>query len=139
MTELQILFDKDIISRTDIDEMETSIRHVRTSTSSSMHSNNNRCNILETSAYMEMRMTLLRWLQDNGKKEELPGVVKYHIGGGIAVSGMYNGTSPPRVIISWRQTENLPVMDDKKKKIDEDYADDEEDGLPTYHRKKRTN
>ena len=116
------LFERDIVSRTDIDAMEQAIRDAR-STVSSSSSTLKRCGILETSAYMSMRIKLLRWISDyahggkkgDGTNEGVAEAVRFHIGEGISVRGEYGGSSstPPRVQLSWRHSDNdgtLPMV-----------------------------
>lgn len=67
---VHILYDAPVRCRADIDAMENAIRNVRTTASSQSEklvcqsgapwTPNRRCNLLETSSYVSMRLTLLR-------------------------------------------------------------------------------
>jgi hypothetical protein len=118
------LFEREIVSRSDIDSMEEAIRESRSTVSSSYSAVScattlRRCGILETAAYMSMRLKLLRWLDDyvsgDGLNEGIAEAARFHIGEGISVKGEYGGSpkNPPKVVISWRHSDNdgtLPTI-----------------------------
>ncbi len=115
---IESLFERDILSKTDIDAMEYAIRSIKSTALSNCPLK--RCTILETSAYMSMRIKLLRWISDyahgDGTNEGVAECVRFHIGDGISVRGEYGGSSsiPPRVSLSRRHNDNdgtLPILD----------------------------
>ena len=109
------LLENDVVCRSDIDLLEQVIRSARCTNASA------RCAILETAAYMMVRMTLLRWVSDHEchvSRDEHE-VMRYHIGDGISIRGVYdmNGVTPPRIVVSWRHCDNdgtLPIAVSKK-------------------------
>lgn len=107
--------------------MEEAVRNARSTVYSSSSNNGSlkRCNILETSAYMSMRLKLLRWLGDYNEQpknneegnnnEGILETVRFHIGEGISIRGEYGDCKglPPKVELTWRHSDNdgtLPVV-----------------------------
>ncbi len=148
---IESLFERDILSKTDIDAMEYAIRSIKSTALSSCPLR--RCTILETSAYMSMRIKLLRWISDyahgDGTNEGVAECVRFHIGDGISVRGEYGGSSsiPPRVSLSRRHNDNdgtLPILDPvldnpvptKRGQMDNAMEGEEGDNEPTPSSKK---
>ena len=107
------LLETDVGCRSDIDRLEQVIRGCTNASG--------RCSILETAAYMMVRMTLLRWVSDHEGRlqRDENEVMRFHIGGGISIRGEYDrgGLTPPRIVVSWRHGDNdgaLPVAISKK-------------------------
>lgn len=151
------LFEREIVSRSDIDSMEEAIRESRSTVSSSYSAVSQaggmrRCGILETAAYMSMRLKLLRWLADyvsgDGLNEGIAEAARFHIGEGISVKGEYGGgvsKNPPKVVISWRHSDNdgtLPIAPTsttpvcKRQPIEEEDEEDVQDKKMLSKRRK---
>lgn len=148
---VHVLYDNEILARRDLDSMEDAIRNVRATSSSSSNGacsgGTRRCNILETSAYMQMRLTLLRWVSsyhDEDEKEEdrTAQSCMCHIGNGISLHATWpvGASSVVRVRIVWKHSDNdgsLPVVDSQKKKKHESDDDDDFSMSSTSKKKKR--
>lgn len=129
------LYESEVLCRGDIDRMEEAIRNVRrtmSSPSDGLSSGIRRCNILETRAYMDMRLTLLRWIaeplaEDSGR------LIRCHIGSGISVRGFVPPDGVPRVQIVLKHSDNdgsLPVTDAEAPRYASRGGDDDEDEGP---------
>ena len=160
-TAVHILYDAAVRCRADIDAMENAIRHVRTTVSSQSErlvcqsgapwTPNRRCNLLETAAYVSMRLTLLRHVSSfehrNDHGESVPGLtdacgkggakcskeeeVVCHIGSGISVRATFPGAvQPPHVRIVWKLSDSdghLPQTAASKVQPEGMNDDDDED------------
>lgn len=155
---MHVLYDSEVRCRHDIDVMEDAIRNVRTTASSQSDrlacqsgapwTPNRRCNLLETTAYMSMRLALLRSVacyesaqtqegQDNERSQGEE--VVCHIGAGISIRATFPlDTSeddaacrqPPHVRIVWRLFESngsLPHATPHLQKQPEDSISDDDD------------
>ena len=129
----QVLYDSEIQTREDLDGMEEAIRNVRvtmSSTSDRLASGTRRCNILDTAAYMAMRLTLLRWVSAYGNEEpRLEKTCMCHIGSGILLRATWpEGVGAiANVCIVWRHSDILPVVTSSKTQprgLDDDDDDD---------------
>jgi hypothetical protein len=128
---VHVLYDNEIRTREDLDEMEEAIRNVRMTMSSASASGTRRCNILETAAYMAMRLTLLRWVSAYGNDDDdVPRpqqTCMCHIGNGISLRATWPEGALANVRIIWRHSDNDGSLPTASKVQPRGHDDDDDD------------